>query len=167
MKMIVCVSENFGIGNEGELLFSLPPDMKFFRETTLNKVVVMGRATLDSFPGGKPLKNRVNIVLTRDKDFRREGAIAVTGIDELLGELSKYSDDDVFVIGGAEIYNLLEPFSDEALVTKVKKEMKADKFFFNIDKKDGWKLHTESDEMEYEGIKFTFCRYIKDNSGKE
>ena len=84
MKMIVCIAENYAIGSGNNLLFSLPPDMKFFRETTLGKVVIMGRRTLDSFPGGKALKNRINIVLTRDKNFSRENTISLNSVDEVL-----------------------------------------------------------------------------------
>lgn len=159
MKMIVCVSENYGIGKGGDLLFSLPPDMKLFRETTADSVVVMGRATLDSFPGGRPLKNRVNIVITRNKEFQREGVIAVNSTEEVLNEVSKYPEKEVFVIGGAEIYRMFEPFCDTAIVTKVKASPDADKFFFNIDENPRWELSEESEVMEHEGLKFTFCTY--------
>ena len=84
MKMIVCVAENYGIGKNGDLLFSIPEDMKLFRSETSGKIVVMGRATLESFPGGKPLKNRVNIVLTTDKDYSCEGTVIVHIIDEAM-----------------------------------------------------------------------------------
>ena len=104
MKMIVCVAENFGIGNNNDLLFSLPPDMKFFRETTMGKVIVMGRGTLDSFPGGKPLKNRTNIVLTRDENFSREGVVAFHSKEDVLDYLKQFDTDDVFIIGGGQIY---------------------------------------------------------------
>lgn len=161
LKMIVCVSEDYAIGNKGELLFSLPPDMKFFRETTLNKTVIMGRATLDSFPGGKPLKNRTNIVLSRNKDFEREGVLVFNCLEDVLGFV-KENDDEAFVIGGAEIYKMFEPYSSEALVTKVQKKVQADKFFFNIDEAPHWRLASESPVMEYEGLKFTFCKYLRD-----
>ncbi len=161
MKMIVCVSENYGIGNKGELLFSLPPDMKFFRETTLGKVVVMGRGTLDSFPGGKPLKNRTNIVLTRDKNFEREGAVVLNSKDEVLSYIGKYDTDDVYIIGGAQIYELFRPDCDEALVTKVRKTAECDAFFFEIDSDSRWTLVSESECMEHEGITFSFCKYAR------
>lgn len=160
LKMIVCVSENYAIGNKGDLLFSLPPDMKFFRETTLNKTVIMGRATLDSFPGGKPLKNRTNIVLSRNSNFEREGVLVFNNLDDVL-EFAKENGGEAFVIGGAEIYKMFEPYSSEALVTKVQKEVEADKFFFNIDELPNWQLESESPVMEHEGLKFTFCRYMR------
>ena len=161
MKMIVCVSENFGIGNGGNLLFSLPPDMKFFRETTLGKVVVMGRGTLDSFPGGKALKNRTNIVLTRDKDFEREDTLAFNSREDVLKYISRFDTDDVYIIGGAQIYELFRNDCNEALVTKVKKNVDCDAFFFDIDNDTQWTLVSESECMEHEGLSFSFLRYVR------
>ena len=161
MKIIVCVSENFGIGNNGNLLFSLAPDMKFFRETTSGKVVVMGRNTLDSFPGGKPLKNRVNVVLTRDKNFSREGVYVVHSKEEALSFLGQYNSDDIFIIGGAQIYEMFRDTCDEALVTKVFKKADCDTFLFNIDADKNWKLSSQSDVFEYEGLKYSFCKYVR------
>ncbi len=162
LKMIVCVAEDFAIGKDNDLLFSLPPDMKFFREKTSGKTVVMGRATLDSFPGGMPLKNRKNIVLTRNPDFKREGALIFTNKDDVLSYLEE-SGEESFVIGGAEIYKMFAPYCSEAYVTKVRKKVPADKFFINIDKEDGWYLEEESPVMEHEGLFYTFCKYIKRN----
>lgn len=159
MKMIVCVAEDFGIGLNNDLLFSLPPDMKFFRETTMGKVIIMGRGTLDSFPGGKPLKNRTNIVLTRDKNFSREGVEAFNTKEEILDYVKKINSDDVFVIGGGQIYEMFKDVCDEALITKVRKTVPADTFFFNIDDDVEWYLSAESELMEYEGINFSFCTY--------
>ncbi len=159
MKMIVCVSEDFGIGNKGDLLFSLPPDMKFFRETTLGKVVVMGRGTLDSFPGGKPLKNRTNIVLTRDKNFEREGAVVLHSKEEVLDYVSRFDSDDVYIIGGAQIYELMRDKCDEALVTKVHKKVDCDAFFFNIDEDASWELSSKSELLTHEELEFEFCTY--------
>ena len=118
MKLIAAVDNEWNIGNKGGLLFSLPDDMKFFRTTTSGKIVVMGRKTLESFPGSKPLKNRVNIVLSR---YNRhvDGAEFVTGVDELLDKLKEYDSDDVYVIGGAQIYSLLLPYCDTSLITHV------------------------------------------------
>ena len=161
MKMIVCVSENYGIGKGNDLLFSLPPDMKLFRETTAGKVVIMGRGTLDSFPGGRPLKNRVNIVLTRDKSFEREGAEVFHSKEEILEYVKRFPSDDVFVIGGGQIYDMFKDVCDEAIVTKVRKTVPCDTFFFNIDEDENWHKAEESDLMEYEGTFFTFCTYKK------
>ena len=159
MKMIVCVAEDFGIGLNNGLLFSLPPDMKFFRETTMGKVIIMGRGTLDSFPGGKPLKNRTNIVLTRDKSFSREGVEAFNSKEEILDYVKKFDTDDVYVIGGGQIYEMFKDVCDEALITKVRKKVPADTFFFDIDNDAEWYLSSESEIMEHEGLTFSFCSY--------
>ena len=159
MKMIVCVAEDFGIGLNNGLLFSLPPDMKFFRETTMGKVIIMGRGTLDSFLGGKPLKNRTNIVLTRDRNFSHEGVVAFNTKEEILDYVKKFDSDDVYVIGGGQIYEMFKDVCDEAIITKVRKTVPADTFFFNIDKDARWRLANESELMEYEGINFSFCTY--------
>ncbi len=161
MKMIVCVSEDFGIGKSGDLLFSLPPDMKFFREQTKDKVVIMGRGTLDSFPGGNPLKNRVNIVLTRDENFSRDGAEVFTSKEGILEYVKKFPTDDVFVIGGGQIYEMFRDDCDEALVTKVRKSVPCDTYFFDIDKDCKWTLSDESELMNFEGTEFSFCTYKK------
>ena len=159
MKMIVCVAENFGIGLNNDLLFSLPPDMKFFRETTMGKVIIMGRGTLDSFPGGRALKNRTNIVLTRDKSFSREGVEAFNSKEEILSYIKQYDTDDVYVIGGGQIYEMFRDVCDEALITKVRKSVPCDTFFFNIDEDKEWYLDSESEVMEHEGLRFSFCCY--------
>lgn len=162
MKMIVCVSQNYGIGNKGDLLFSLPPDMKMFREATRDKVVIMGRSTLDSFPGGKALKNRINVVLTRDESFERENTHVFHSKEAVLGFVSQYESDDVYVIGGAQIYELFRDVCDEAIVTRVQKEVPCDTFFFDIDRDQAWSLQKESELMEHEGTRFTFCTYRKE-----
>ena len=161
MKMIVCVSEDFGIGYNGDLLFSLPPDMKFFREQTKGKVVIMGRGTLDSFPNGAPLKNRVNIVLTRDNEFAREGAEVFHSKEDILEYVKKFPEDDVFVIGGGQIYEMFKDDCNEALVTKVRKSVPCDTYFFNIDNDSSWTLSDETELMEHEGTVFSFCTYKK------
>ena len=112
MRAIVAVDKKWGIGKKNGLLFELPLDMKFFRETTLNKVVVMGSNTLKSFPNGKPLKNRTNIVLYPDGE-RRDDCTVVFSMEELKKELKKYNADDVFVIGGAMFYKSMLPYCSE------------------------------------------------------
>ena len=120
MNLIVAVDENWAIGKDNKLLVSIPSDMKFFRETTTGKVVVMGRKTLESFPNGLPLKNRTNIVLTRNRDYQVKDAIVVHSVPELLVKLDKYSSEDVYVIGGDSVYQELLPYCDVAHVTKIK-----------------------------------------------
>lgn len=158
MKLIVAVSENWGIGNENNLLFSIPQDMKFFRETTKESVVIMGRNTLESFPGKKPLKNRVNIVLTKNPDYIAEGAVICHSTNEAIEESKKY-DKEVFVIGGESIYREFLPFCDTAYVTKVHADAKADTFFPNLDERSEWEISEKSETYEDNGYKFEFCTY--------
>ena len=108
MNLIAAVDSNWGIGREGKLLISIPNDMKYFRSRTLNKVVIMGRVTLESFPNGAPLKNRVNIVLSGNEAYKKDGAIVVHSVREALQTVKDYDTDDVYVIGGEKIYNEFE-----------------------------------------------------------
>lgn len=157
MKLIVAVSENWGIGKDGDLLFSIPKDMKFFRETTMGKTVILGRKNLESFPGAKPLPKRPNIILTRDKSFTVDGATVVNSVDELLALPIDF--DDAFVIGGEEIYRQLLPYCDLCYVTKVKETADSDKFMVNLDEEKEWELIAESEEIEDNGHIITFCTY--------
>lgn len=158
MNYIVCVDKNWGIGKGGDLLFSLPSDMKFFRETTSGKTVVMGRKTLLSLPGGRPLKNRRNIVLTRNKDFRCDGAEVVFSVEQLFKIIDK-NNGDIFVMGGAEIYNSLYNFCKTAYITKVADDGGADVFIKNLDREPNWKLSKESEPITENGHEFVFCTY--------
>lgn len=158
MKLIAAVDNEWNIGNKGGLLFSLPDDMKFFRTTTSGKIVVMGRKTLESFPGSKPLKNRVNIVLSRSS-HNVDGAEFVTSVDDLLKKLKQYDTEDIYVIGGAQIYSLLLPYCDTALITHVDAvASEADSKFPEL-KTDEWKITEQSDILENNGIKFRFTTY--------
>ena len=161
MNIIVAVDRNWAIGKDNKLLVSIPDDMKFFRETTTGKVVVMGRKTLESFPNGKPLKNRVNIVLTRDMNYQVKDAIVVHSKEELDKELANYNSDDVFVIGGESIYRLMLDDCRVAFVTYVDYSYDADTYFPNLDEKSEWKLVDESEEQTYYDIEFYFRTYTK------
>ena len=157
MKLIVAVSENWGIGKDNDLLFAIPKDMKFFRETTVGKVVVLGRKNLETFPGMKPLPKRTNIIITRNPDYKCDGAIVVNSI-EAVTELG-YADDELFVIGGEEIYRQMLKYCDECFVTKVKEFAEADRFMVNLDEDDNWILAAESEDIEDNGHIISFCRY--------
>lgn len=160
MKTIVAVDEEWGIGKKNGLLFSLKEDMRFFRDNTLNKVVVMGGNTLLSFPGSKPLKNRVNIVLS---DVLPEGDyILARTLPELLEILKGYPSDDVFVIGGAMMYMTMLSYCSEALITKVAAVGGAEVFFPNLDEKPEWNLVSEGTEIEDNGYKIKFTTYHND-----
>lgn len=159
MNLIVAVDKNWAIGLGNKLLVSIPADMKFFRQTTTGKVVVMGRKTLESFPGGQPLKNRTNIVITRDANYKVKDGIVVSTIEEALEELKKYKDEDIFVIGGESIYRQMLPYCKTAFVTKIDHAYDADTFFPNLDEMEDWKLTGISEEQTYFDLEYVFARY--------
>lgn len=165
MKAIVAVDKKWGIGKKNDLLFSLPEDMKFFREKTANKIVCMGYNTLLSFPGSKPLKNRINIVLAPD-DVKRDDCIIVHTLEELSIELKKYNSEDVFVIGGAMFYRTMLPYCSEVLVTKVDADGGAEVFYENLDNLSNWACVYTSEKVETNGYKIAFTTY-KNSDVKE
>ena len=158
MKAIVAVDKKWGIGKNNDLLFSIPEDMKFFREKTAGKVVCMGYNTLLSFPGSKPLKNRVNIVLAPD-GVERDDCIIVHTLEALSKELSKYNEDDVFVIGGAMFYRTMVPYCSEVFVTKVDADGEATVFYPNLDEMDNYSCVYVSDPIETNGLEIRFTTY--------
>ena len=163
MNLIVAVDKNWAIGKDGDLLISIPEDMKFFRDTTMNKVVVMGRKTLESFPGSKPLKDRTNIVLTTDCSYAVEGAIIVHSLDELKAELTKYENDDIFVIGGGSIYKILLNECKTAYVTYINEYFDADTYFPNLDTMPNWVVNDTAEARYHNGTEFYFRTYTNWN----
>lgn len=162
MKLIVAVDKNWAIGKDGGMMWNIPEDMKFFRNTTKGGVVIMGRKTLESFPGKKPLKNRVNIVITRDSSFSPEGeAVICHSVREAVKAAAEIKDREVFVIGGESIYRQMLPYCDTAYVTKIDREYPADTFFPNLDSDPQWKISRRGDTLDSNGTKFRFCTYIK------
>lgn len=165
MKAILHADKEWGIGKKNGLMFSIPADMKFFRETTTGNVVVMGSNTLKSFPGGRPLKNRTNIVLYPDGEDR-DDCLIVHSLEELFAEIKKYDEDKVFVIGGAMMYKTLLPYCTEVLVTKVDAVGGADAYFENLDENPAFKLIYKSEPVETNGYIVYFTTY-KNLSVKE
>lgn len=159
MKAILSADRNWGIGYKNKLLARIPSDMKFFRETTTGKVVVMGRKTLESFPNGLPLKNRINIVLTGNRDYKVRDAVIVHSRDELMEELQKYDTEDVFVIGGESIYRMMLPYCDTVYVTKIDRAFQADTFFPNLDEMEEWEMTEEGEEQTCFDLEFCFTTY--------
>lgn len=159
MNLIVNVDSNWAIGYRGKLLVSIPEDMKFFRSETTGKVVVLGRKTLDTFPGGQPLKNRTNIILTRNPNYQVKGAIICHSVEEVLEELKKYNSEDVYIIGGDSIYKEFLPYCDVAHVTRTDMFYDADAWFPNLEEDPAWVLTGESEEKTYFDLEFRFCRY--------
>lgn len=160
MKAIVAVDLNWGIGYKGNLLQRIPEDMKFFQQMTLGKVLIMGRETFESLPGKEPLKDRINIVLSKNEEFNNEKVIICRTLTELFMELKKYDLDNVFVIGGESIYTQLLPYCTEAYVTRIENTYEADKYFVNFDKIDDWELVSSSDLKNYNNIQFRFLKFV-------
>lgn len=159
MNVIVAVDKNWAIGKDNRLLVSIPADMKMFRQETMGKVVVMGRKTLESFPNGMPLKNRTNIVLTGNREYKVKDAIVVHTIEELLEEIKKYSSDEVYCIGGDSVYRQLLPYCDVAHVTKIDFAYEADSFFPNLDEDPQWSVTASSEEQTYFDLEYQFLKY--------
>lgn len=159
MNMIVAVDRNWAIGKNNELLVSIPADKKFFRLETTGRVVVMGRKTLESFPGGRPLQNRTNIVLTRDPDYRVKDAIVCHSMEETLELLKQYDPEDVFIIGGDSIYHQFLPYCDLVHVTKIDHVYEADTWFPNLDELPEWQITADSDEQTYFDLEYRFLKY--------
>ena len=158
MNLIVAADENWAIGNKNELLVRIPADQKFFRETTMGKVVVMGRKTLETFPNGLPLMGRTNIVLTHDKKFRVPGALIVHDMEELHEELEKYNSEDIYVIGGESVYRQLIDECDVAHVTKIDFAYDADAHFPDLDADPAWEITADSEEQTYFDLEYYFYR---------
>lgn len=161
MTLILVMDNDFAIGKNGGLLYSLPLDMKHFRETTKNSAVVMGRKTYESFPK-RPLPDRENIVLSRNS-AEIEGAMVFNNAEEMLAYV-KTLDKKVFVIGGGEIYKLLLPFCDEALITRVYDSFGGDVFFYDIENDKEWELSESSSVFETNGKNIRFLRFVRKNS---
>ena len=158
IRAIVAVDEKWGIGKKNDLLFRLPEDMKFFRATTLGKTVVMGSNTLKSFPDGKPLPKRTNIVLYPGGE-KRDDCIVADSFDKLISELRQRSDEEIFVIGGAMFYRTMLPYCGEALVTKVQADGGAEVFFENLDEKPEWECVKVTAPVETDGKTIRFTTY--------
>ncbi len=166
MKLVVAVDREWGIGYKGELLARVRADLRYFQSLTKGNVVILGSKTLATFPGGRVLKDRTNIVLSRNEAYSPEGAIMVRSLDELFTELKNYDTDTVFVIGGSQIYSQLLPYCDTAYVTKFEKSFEKDAFFDNLDESSEWELVSVGDEQKTNpetdtepDMSFRFCTY--------
>ncbi len=161
MNAIVNVDKNWGIGNKGELLISIPADMKMFREETTGNAIVLGRKTMETFPGGKPLPNRDNIVLSRKSDLKIPGATVVHDISELMEVLKQYDSNRVYVVGGETIYEQLLPYCDTVHVTKVDRAYEADAHFPNLDQMPEWEITAAGEEQSYFDTTYRFIKYTR------
>lgn len=158
MKAIVAVDRNWGIGKDGGMLVHIPKDLAYFKEKTLGKVVIMGRGTLESLPGSKPLPGRETIVLSRKKDYD-PGCKVCRSMDELFDFLKGYRDEEVFVAGGGDIYRQLMPYCDACLVTKIDAAFEADTFFENLDLQEDFILASAQEPITENGVTYSFTEY--------
>lgn len=159
MDLIVAVDNNWAIGNKGDLLVSIPEDHKFFRNTTMGGVVILGRKTLAGFPNGLPLAGRENIILSANPQYSVRGGIIAHSKEELFDILKEYKERQIFVIGGGSIYEMLLPYCKYAHVTKINYSYDADTFFPDLDRLDNWKIVADSDEHTYFNLEFYFYKY--------
>ena len=157
MQAIVAVSQSWGIGKGGDLLFRLPSDLRRFKAMTTGHTVIMGRKTLDSLPGGKGLPHRRNLVLSRQSDFAPDRAEVIHSVEDIL----KTAEDDAFVIGGQQVYEQLLPHCERVYVTKVLSDPEADAFFPDLDKLPEWKVASAGEMLTENGLSFQYVEYIR------
>ena len=157
MQAIVDVSQSWGIGKGGDLLFRLPSDLRRFKAMTTGHTVIMGRKTLDSLPGGKGLPHRRNLVLSRQSDFAPDRAEVIHSVEDIL----KTAEDDAFVIGGQQVYEQLLPYCTRVHITKVLSDPEADAFFPDLDKLPGWKVASAGEMLTENGLSFQYVEYIR------
>lgn len=158
MNMIVAVDRQWGIGKDNGLLASLPGDMKYFKDKTLGKAVLMGRKTLESLPGQKGLPKRENYVMTLNENFEAERCEIIHDEQEVSDLIKKYGDD-LFLIGGATMYNKYYKLCDKLYITKIDAVLRADTFITNIDKDPNFKIISESEPIEENDLIYRFVVY--------
>lgn len=158
MNMIVAADKKNGIGYRGKLLVTIPFDQQLFRKETLGKVVVMGRKTFESLPGGRALEGRTNLVLTRNTDWNAKGAVVLHSMEEALEAVKAYPGEAVYVIGGESIYRQFLPYADRIHMTRIDYTYEADSFFPALSPEE-WKLTRVSDEQTYFDLVYDFCCY--------
>lgn len=164
MNIIAVVNSKWGIGANGKLLYHIPQDMSFFKQKTMGKTIVMGRKTFESLPGNHLLTGRKSIVLSKNTDFKPEGAEVFSSVDGLLKRLEKENSDNVFVIGGGEIYSALLPYCNRAYITKVQDHCYADVFMPDLDKNPHWEAVAQTREFLGHKYLFSFVTYERSKS---
>lgn len=157
MNLIVAVDENWAIGKGGDQLAYISADLKRFKELTTGHPVILGRKTLATFPGGRPLKGRRNLILSATPGYAVEGAEVFADVDSLLAAAT----EDSFVIGGESVYRALLEYCDTAYVTKLHAGFPADRWFPDLDTHPDWTIIEESEPFEEKGICFHYVTYHK------
>ena len=158
MNIIVAVDKNWAIGKDNKLLVAIPADMKNVSSGDNRKVIVLGRKTLETFPGGLPLKNRTNIILTTNKDFKVKDATVVHSIEELLEEIKKISVRSGLLCGWRQRIQTAS-YCDTAHVTKIDFGYEADRYFPNLDESPEWEITARSEEQTYFDLEYEFVKY--------
>lgn len=161
MNIIVAADQNWAIGYKGNLLVSIPADHKMFRSETIGKVIVYGRKTLETFPLGQLLDRRTNIILSAKKDYQVKGAQTAHSVEELLDLLKPYDTNDVYIIGGASVYEEMLPYCDTCHVTRIDRVFQADRYFPDLDKDPAFEITAESEEQTYFDMTYHFVRYTR------
>ena len=161
MNLIVAADKNWAIGLGGDQLCYIPADLKRFKALTTGHPVLLGRKTLATFPGGRPLKNRRNLILSTDPAFQPEGAEVFRTLEDALNA----APADTFVIGGESVYRLLLPYAGTVHVTMVDYRYDGDRFFPDLDRDPEWRLAEESDEETLFDLPYTFRRYERVSGG--
>lgn len=159
MNIMVAVDQNWGIGKDNQLLARIPEDLKRLKEMTLSKVVVMGRATLESLPGGRPLPGRSNVVLTRNPDFAAPGVEICRSLPELFETISRWDSRDVFVLGGDSVYRQLLDCCEWAYLTRIQAAFDADAYFPSLDALENWEAEEASEIRHYGELAFCYQTY--------
>lgn len=159
MNCIVAVDQNWGIGKDNDLLVHLPGDLKYYKEKTINKVIVIGRKTLESFPGSKPLPKRINLVLTQNPEYKNDACTVCCGLDNLESEMKKYKDEDIYISGGEMIYELFAKKCENVYVTKIFDAFDAEKHFPNMDEDENYHITWKSEIFEENNTKYQFVKY--------
>ena len=157
MIAIVAVDKNWGIGKDGEQIVYIPGDLKRFKDFTTGNTIILGRKTMYTFPGSKPLKNRRNLILSRNPDFKVEGGEVYPDLDSLMANVT--DPDNTYVVGGAMVYNTMIDRCDKAYITKIDAEYPADCWFPNLDSDPNWEIEWEGEELEHEGVKYRYVNY--------
>ena len=158
MEAIVAVYADWGIGSDGTQPVVLRADRAHFRRVTGDAAVIVGRKTLEDFPGGKPLKGRHNIVVTR-QDIEIEGAQVVHSTQEALAAAAE--QDRCLVIGGASVYRQFFPYLDRVHITKIELTPPSDSYFPDLDKLEDWECSEQGEWLEEDGLRYCFCTYDK------
>ena len=164
MKIIVATEKNWGIGKDNQLLVHLPGDLKFFKEQTTGKVIILGRKTLETFPGGRPLPNRVNVIVSGNPEFQKDGCIIASSVEDAVAKsLEAAGDagtDGIMVCGGASIYEQMLPLCDTCIITRMDQEFESDRFFPNLDQLPNWQIAEQSEIFEENGVTYQYIDYI-------